>query len=49
MDSEQNNYSPWERTEIEDLQIMKTLDNVSENQFSSLVDELLSIADELPD
>lgn len=49
MDSEQNNYSPWERTESEDLQIMKALDNVSENQFSSLVDELLSIADELPD
>lgn len=49
MDPEQNNYSPWERTENDDLQIMQALDQASENQFASLVDELLSIADELPE
>ncbi|WP_315921717.1 hypothetical protein [Mesorhizobium sp. SP-1A] len=49
MASTQNNYSPWERTESDDLQILQALDQCSEHQLSSLVDELFKIADQQSD
>lgn len=49
MASTQNNYAPWERTETDDLQILQALDQASEHQLSSLVDELFLIADQQSD
>lgn len=38
-------YSPWERTEADDLNVLQALDNASENQLAGFVDELLAVAE----
>lgn len=46
MNTSQQHYAPWERTESDDLQILQALNQASEIQLSGLVDELLQMVDE---
>lgn len=45
MQKSKRQYSPWERTEGEDLQVQTALDEASANQMAGLVDELLDRAE----
>lgn len=49
MEKTQTNYSPWDRTEADDLGILQALDQVSEVQLSGFVDELLAMAEKQAD
>lgn len=45
MTKERKHYTPWSRTEEEDLQVQEALDKASANQMAGFVDELLDMAD----